>query len=109
MERLRKVRHILAVSLLVSSACGSSPTWTPDPGWSLTASDGTQTASVEISWDRIDGATGYRLYRDGEVIADGITAASYVDTGARASKPTAPVLTASQGTYADRVELSWTP
>jgi hypothetical protein len=41
--------------------------------------------ALTVSWDAAGGATGYDLERDGTVIAAGLTATSYADTGLTAS------------------------
>jgi|GEM_PF-2408579 len=107
------------------------------PPGGLTASDGTSTDSVELTWTASSGATGYTIYRDGAVtpiapVGDvlvyndttavpgtshtyfvqatgvgGPSENSNDDAGCR--KLIAPTgVTASDGTSTDSVELIWT-
>lgn len=76
----------------------------------LTASDATSPDHVALSWDAVPGATNYLVYRDGTQIAD-VQTNDYLDTDAEAgSAPAAPSdVTASAGTFGDRVRIEWTP
>jgi hypothetical protein len=100
---------------------------------SISATDGTMLDSTRITWSAVTGATSYTVYRAGTQIATvttttyydlaGNRGASYLycvkvngsgfssadtacDTGGKFSA--APVVTASEGTYTDRVDLGWT-
>lgn len=72
------------------------------------ASDGTFTNHVLVTWSEVSGATTYRVYRDGVFLVE-TDALSHEDEEAGAGgAPTAPsILTASSGTYVDRVEVDW--
>ncbi|MFM7479758.1 MAG: fibronectin type III domain-containing protein, partial [Planctomycetota bacterium] len=101
----------------------------------LTATDGTLTTAVQISWTGVVNATVYRVYRDGNepplattsqasfldasavpgqqysyivrAVAGGTASAeSNSDTGFRNLQPPAGV-SASDGTFTSRVEVSW--
>ncbi len=124
---------------------GVSETSEPDTGWrglprpvGLSASDGTSTTQIDLSWPAMPGVTGYRLLQripgsPWQVLAE-LDATSFVDTvsppgvqvhyrllglvGELESRPSAPEtgwrnveaptgLSASDGTYADRVEVVW--
>ncbi len=76
----------------------------------LAASDGTFHAHVEVTWNRAPGATGYDVYRDGEVIAEGVTGNSYRDEGATSGFVTSNglSLSASEGEFSEFVRLTWT-
>ncbi len=72
------------------------------------ASDGTSVDQVDVTWDPVDGAIAYRVFRDGAQIAE-VSGTEHADAGAAAGGPPfAPAeLTASEGTFTDRVALSW--
>ncbi len=76
----------------------------------LSASAGESTEHVELGWDAIEGAESYIVYRDGEEIArvDG-EQNTYLDGLANAgSAPSmASGVVATQGTFSDRVQVSW--
>ncbi|MBM4116005.1 MAG: hypothetical protein FJ252_09060, partial [Phycisphaerae bacterium] len=101
----------------------------------LTATDGTLTTAVQISWTGVVNATNYRVYRDGNeqplattaqasffdtsavpgqqytylvraVMGGTASAESNSDTGFRNLLPPAGV-SASDGTFTSRVEVSW--
>ncbi len=102
---------------------------------SVTASDGTDTNKVAVSWSAVAGADKYNLYRDSTLIGDGLAATSYddsavgdysahtyrvhavktgvgesplsaSDTGYR-GLPAPAIVSASDGAYSDRVAVSW--
>jgi trimeric autotransporter adhesin len=75
---------------------------------SVSASDGTSADVVFVRWSPVKGAASYRVYRDGAALAD-VANHAFDDTTASAPTTTAPQLTASAGTYVDRVQLDWTP
>jgi CubicO group peptidase (beta-lactamase class C family)/fibronectin type 3 domain-containing protein len=113
----------------------------PDPPAGVSASDGTYTDRVEVTWNASSGATTYEVYRatssggaktllgsPGGSPYDDVTASAGViyyywvkacnewgcsdysayDTGERSGPPLAPTnVAASDGTYTDRVEVSW--
>ena len=76
------------------NASGSSDYSDPDSGWrllsapaSLSASDGTSSAAVELSWSASAGASSYTIFRGEvanptDVLASGVTGTSYSDTSA---------------------------
>jgi hypothetical protein len=74
----------------------------------VAATDGASSTFVGVTWDAVAGATGYRVYRDGVALAD-VTTPSFVDVTVAGGSVSAPVLTASQGTATNGVDLSWTP
>ncbi len=80
-----------------------------EPPTGVAASDGTSSAHVTVTWNTVYGATGYRVFRGSTAIGD-VTAASHDDTGASAGGvPSTPTsFAASDGTYTDRVQLTWT-
>ncbi len=62
---------------------------------------------VELAWEGAAGADEYQIYRDTVVIAT-VSATSYDDDGAdEGGAPDAPSVTATNGTYTDRVALQW--
>ncbi|MBQ6925779.1 MAG: C10 family peptidase, partial [Kiritimatiellae bacterium] len=75
-------------------ASGSSEYSNADSGWralsaptGLSASDGTSTAQVNLSWTASAGASSYTIYRSvsanpTEVLVSGVTGTSYADTSA---------------------------
>ena len=126
---------------------GNSSGWTPlsipDTGYSgdmvpptsVSASDGTYTDRVRITWNPSSGATRYQIFRDGLYLME-TTGTTYEDTsvtqwqtyeysvkagnssfwtphsvpnsGYAGSLGTPTDVTASDGTYADRVYITWT-
>ncbi len=73
----------------------------------LKASDGTSDEYVSVTWSPVDGADEYEVYRDGALV-DTVSAPEYDDYGAgEGSVPHQPTVTATDGTYTDRVEVSW--
>jgi len=81
----------------------------PSAPTNLSASDGTHTDKVTVTWTKSNGATNYRVYRDGNDIS-GLLAnvATYDDTGANAPSITSGSTTASDGTDPSYVALSLT-
>ncbi|NBP52245.1 MAG: hypothetical protein EBU70_13900, partial [Actinobacteria bacterium] len=108
----------------------------------VTASNGTFTDRVEVSWSEVTGATGYRLFRaaagatPGAPIATTTTTRAFVDTtgtagvlyaytvicdtaagpgrvsntaGGWRNVPPPTAVAASDGTFSDRVRITWTP
>lgn len=76
------------------------------------ASAGEFAEHVRLSWEMIEGAETYVLYRDGLEIAQVDGAQNeYVDEGASAGEGLSEVtgLTASQGDFADHVLVKWEP
>lgn len=73
----------------------------------VSASDGAHTDKVVVSWTECSGnITGYKIYRDGELIDTVGEVSSYDDVGADAPTITAGSSVAGEGTYTDRVSLS---
>ncbi len=72
------------------------------------ASEGEYDDHVQVSWEGVDGADEYRVFRDGDEIAT-VDATSFEDTSAdEPDELDAPGgLTATDGIHTDRVELSW--
>ena len=73
----------------------------------VSATDGSETSKVVITWTKSTGATGYIVYR-GAVNASGTLGdvATYDDTGADASVITPGTASATDGTYSNKVTLS---
>ena len=78
------------------------------PPTGVTASDGTYDSHVLVSWNASQGATAYRVYRDGIRVAE-ITTTLFQDSGA--ATPPAPGapnnFSATDGTSSDFVRLTW--
>lgn len=85
-------------SVTALSDSGDGPASTTDTGWknlpapeNVTATDGTSTANVEVSWSAVPGTTGYKLFRAAGAAAPtqiggtlSASATSYADTSAAA-------------------------
>jgi len=129
--------HSLGESLLGTSNTGYRLQTIPQ---NVVASDGTSSTAVNISWGAVPGATSYLVYRRTssgtltQIGSVGGTVTSFAYTGATAltiysfgvkavigtstgalsaedpgwKNIGAPAITASDGTYLDRVQLSWT-
>jgi alpha-tubulin suppressor-like RCC1 family protein len=85
-------------------------TWTlPTAPAPVEATDGTLEAQVLVSWPAVDRATGYRVSRDGEVVAELDTTYFLDEIDVADLVPSADglELTASQGTREDGVEVAW--
>lgn len=61
-----------------SSINVSSP---PAPPMNLSASTGTVSGEVQLSWNSSPGATSYNIYRNGVEVASGVKGTSYTDVG----------------------------
>lgn len=73
----------------------------------ISATDGTYTDKVTISWTKSTNATGYRVYRDGvQVGSDLGDVATFDDTGANPPIITGGTASASDGTSKDYVSLN---
>ncbi len=71
----------------------------PDPPTNVSATDGSYTDKVVITWTKSDGATGYKVY-EGENLLDTLgDVASYDDTAAPAPVITPGAASASDGLY----------
>lgn len=94
------------VSLCTDEDGACSPTLAPPDG--LVASRGDNPESVSLSWDIVEGAVGYHLYRDGERITlQPVSATAFDDTGAEAGgPPLAPETVQAQGRNAD-ILVTW--
>lgn len=92
----------------MAGVCFSQTTATLSAPEQFTASDGSSTEHVELTWAAVDGATGYRVWRDSVAITD-VTTTSYQDTTAGSGgvpmQPTS--VTATQGTSLADVQLGW--
>ena len=72
----------------------------------VSATDGTHTDKVVITWTKSTGATGYKIYRGGSLIDTVGDVAMYDDTTAAAATITAGAAVASDGTSGAYVALS---
>ena len=72
----------------------------------VSATDGTYTGKVVVTWTKSTGATGYQVYRDGAALGWLGDVATFDDTGAGAPSITQGTASASDGTYTDKVALS---
>ena len=74
------------------------------------AGQGVDEEGVEISWDEMPDAEGYRLYRDGEQVIELGMETSYLDDEPESGELIAPQeVTASQGDFGEYVEVRWEP
>jgi hypothetical protein len=122
-------------SPLSSSDSGTVVSLPPPPPSNLSATDKTLCDRIEVTWNGVVGAGGYKVIRDGATLVDSLVGTSYLDTLVSASTtytyevrslslcgegagvtdngrpgkaPVAPAwLLASRGTRADGVELRW--
>jgi hypothetical protein len=79
----------------------------PSAPTNISATDGTYTDKVTISWTKSTNATGYRVYRDGvQVGGDLGDVATFDDTGANPPTITGGATSASDGTNKDYVALN---
>ena len=78
------------------------------PPTDLSATEGQYAEHVEVTWEGVEGADEYRVFRDGEAIGTS-ESTTYEDTEASEPDVLEPPggLTATQGDYEDRVEVSW--
>jgi hypothetical protein len=81
----------------------SAPSPTPVIYLSASIND---SEKVTLTWTKISGATGYKIYRDGDLIDTLGDVATYDDTFASAPVITPGSATATDGTSADHVALS---
>lgn len=82
---------------------GESP---PDPPANVDATDGDHPDKVVITWDKSDGATGYKVYEGSNLLDTLGDVATYDDTAAPAPTITPGTAAASDGTSAAHVALS---
>jgi hypothetical protein len=75
----------------------------------VTASDGDSSEAVTVTWQAVEGARSYTVHRDDVLVARDLTDLVFEDTGATGAVPTAEGfrVVASDGLYADRVEVTW--
>lgn len=73
---------------------------------SVSATDGTYTTKVVVTWTKSTGATGYYIYQGGVYLATVGDVATYDDTTAGAPTITAGTASASDGLYPDYVTCS---
>lgn len=78
----------------------------PSPPTNVSATDGTYTDKVVVTWTKSTGATGYKVYRGDTLVATLGDVATYSDTDATAPTITAGAAAASDGTSGDHVELT---
>lgn len=81
-SRLRSVLVVIALCALAvvdSSVASWAQTAAPTDAPTVTATPGDTT--VALSWTAVTGADSYTVTRDGTVVASGVTALSYTDTG----------------------------
>jgi formylglycine-generating enzyme required for sulfatase activity len=75
----------------------------------VAASDGTSTSFVRVTWSAVDGATGYNVYRDGELLTSSPIAALQFDhTTAPAGGLPQQVTGAGATPATDRITVTWT-
>ncbi len=90
-----------------ASAVDANMSSPPDPPAAITASDGTSANAVEVRWDASDGASGYRVWRDGVAIAE-VTSQAFDDDGASGGGvPPPPTGVVASQDLVDRIEVSW--
>lgn len=77
----------------------------PEPPTNVAASEN-NSSKVVVTWTKSEGATGYKIYRDGNLIGTVGDVATYDDTGAKAPVITAGSTVASDGTSSAHVALS---
>jgi hypothetical protein len=96
------------IGACASGVCLSQTTGTLAAPETFEATDGSSTEYVELTWAPVDGATGYRVWRDSIAITD-VDTTTFQDTGATTGGvPTTPAaLTASQQTSLTDVQLGW--
>lgn len=75
-----------------------------------TVTNGTNASKVVLTWDAVEGATGYKVYRDGEELTrDPIPELTFDDTTATAGGvPTGSLSPVASGNLSDKVQLTWT-
>ena len=111
----RGIAGLVATTVSLAAACGDNlegeTTDEPigvSPPRNLVASDGSSLDAVLLTWNPLHAASSYRVWRDGVEIAH-VGNARFEDSGAAPGTFTPPILTASEGTYIDRVQLLWSP
>jgi formylglycine-generating enzyme required for sulfatase activity len=89
--------------------CGSGAcVVAPDAPASVSAGDGTSSEYVRVSWDAVDGAAGYNVYRDGLLITpDPLTTFEFEDTGAVAGGVPEVVVDVSATGDTDSITVDW--
>ena len=75
---------------------------------SVSATDGTYTDKVTVTWTKSTNATDYHVWRDATDLGSAGDVATFDDTGANAPTIIAGSSVASDGTYANKVSLSLT-
>lgn len=94
-------------SLLVNIYNEFYPPGGPDAPTNVSATDGTSTANVTITWTKSSGATGYRVYREGTNISGLLgNVSTYTDTTATVGTITPGNTVASDGTSLSYISVS---
>ncbi|MDD5487287.1 MAG: DUF2341 domain-containing protein, partial [Dehalococcoidales bacterium] len=83
-----------------------TPLSPPSAPTNVSATDGTYTDKVVVSWTKSTGATGYKVYEGSNLLETLGDVDSYDDTTAPAPTITPGTASASDGTYTDYVALS---
>ncbi|MDQ1283977.1 MAG: hypothetical protein QG620_325 [Patescibacteria group bacterium] len=103
---------IPATALLGEQTSVATPTFTidtdvspPDAPTNVSATDGTYTDKVTITWTKSSGATGYKVYEGTNLLDTLGDVATYDDSAAPAPTITAGTSTASDGTTVGAVSL----
>lgn len=81
-----------------------------EPPANVQASQGDSNDGVLVTWEPVEGASGYRVLRDGSPIGEPVEPV-FLDSGAAPAGPPSAVvgLVATAGDHSDRVSLSWEP
>ncbi len=92
----------------IGTGYGTETTFLTKPAapTNVTATDGTYTDKVTISWTKSTGATNYRVWRDSTDLGLVGDVATYDDSGATAPSITPGTTVASDGTSTAQVDLS---
>lgn len=78
----------------------------PDAPTGVSATDGTSTSNVTVSWNAVVGATDYRIWRDSTDLGLIGNVLTYADVGANAPTITGGTASASDGTSNTTITLS---
>lgn len=84
----------------------TAPLAPPDPPTNVSATDGTYTDKVTITWTKSDGATDYNVWRDTTDLGSAGDVATYDDTGAGAPTVTPGTASATDGSSTSQTTLS---
>jgi hypothetical protein len=81
----------------------------PDQVTGVSASDGTSSSFVRVTWPMVEGATGYNVYRDEVLVTTSlVTGLSYEDQAAPAGGVPERVTGVSGSSTTDRITVTWT-